>query len=408
MDGVSSELLVIKTFGGFSVSADGQEISDSSSRASQVWKLFKYLITHRVAPISTDKLIDLMWPDSEVDNPVKALYTMVYRLRTILNQNFSIKQDFILFRHNSYIWNSNASFWLDADEMEKLARQAEEPELTPSERIALYRQAFELYQGDYLSESRAEGWIFSATSYYRKLYNSITLRLAELYASQQDYASGVVCCDHALAFDPLNENLHAALLKALVAQGLMAQALSHYEYISAVLNKELGLPPSETLRQAMSTVLTTAVDGRPSDIKMIQEMLHEDPGRAGSAFYCDLEIFKQIYRLEARSIQRTGIPAQLGLISLLTPDGDTPGDDLLAVALPLLKRAAMFGLRRGDVVAQVSKSQVLIMLPTANAENSERVMNRLKEMFYTSYRGMPIRFRSVCLEIQPSSDIPKT
>ena len=399
MDGDAGQVLLIRTFGAFSVCVNGEEISDSSPRAGQVWKLFKYLISHRVAPTSTEKLIDLMWPDSDVDNPVKALYTIIYRLRTILNQNFSCKQEFILFRHNSYIWNGEAAYWLDADEMEHLVRQAEDPALAPHERIMRYRRAFDLYQGDYLAESRAEGWVFSATNYYRKLYTSIALRLADLYTAQKDYAGVVDCCDQATEHDPLNENLHAALLRALVAQGLTAQALSHYEYITAVMHKELGSPPPETLRQAMSVVLTTTADGRPDDIKALQDIMREDLEQAGSAYFCDLEIFKNIYRLEARSIQRTGLPVALGLITLVTPEEGIPSDDVLEVAFPLLKRVAMFGLRRGDVLAPASKSQLLIMLPTANAENGERILDRLKEMFYTSYRGAPVRFRPVCTEV---------
>lgn len=406
MDGAATQVLVIRTFGAFSVCVDDKEISDNSPRAGQVWKLFKYLITHRVAPISTEKLIDLMWPDSDVDNPVKALYTIVYRLRTILNQHFIPKQDFILFRHNSYIWNGNASYWLDADEMEQLSRQAEDPMLEPHERIALYRRAFDLYQGDYLAESHGEGWVFSATNYYRKLYNSIALQLANLYAAQKDYASVVTCCDRATEHDPFNESLHAALLRALIAQGLTAQALSHYEYITAVLQKELGLSPSDMLRQAMSAVITTTADGRPGDIKALQDILREDQGQAGGAFYCDLEIFKHIYRLEARTIQRTGLPVTLGLITLTTPEGNIPPDDVLETAFPLLKRAAMFGLRRGDVVTQASKSQILVMLLAANTENSERIMSRLKDIFYTAYRGLPVRFRPVCADLTPDNSLP--
>lgn len=101
----SSQILRIETLGNFSVRVGDEMLSDSSPRAGQVWKLFKYIITNRATPIPTDKLIDLLWPEEEVDNPIKALYTLVYRLRSILNEHFDEKQEFIIFQHNSYIWN---------------------------------------------------------------------------------------------------------------------------------------------------------------------------------------------------------------------------------------------------------------------------------------------------------------
>ena len=47
----------------------------------------------------------------------------------------------------------------------------------------------------------------------------------------------------------------------------------------------------------------------------------------------------------------------------------------------LLKRSVLFGLRSGDVVTQMSPSQLLILLPGATYENCEAIIKRLKNNF---------------------------
>jgi two-component SAPR family response regulator len=386
--------LVIESLGTFSVRVGDKILSDNSPRAGQVWRLFKYIITNKSTPIPTEKLIDLLWPDGDVDNPIKALYTLVYRLRVILNERFDVKQEFIIFQHNSYIWNKNADYWFDAEEFESLFREASEPELTNRQRIDLYNRAFSLYHGDYLAESHTEGWVFPATNYYKRVYTSIIIKLSELCAEEADYNSIVKYCERAVEFDPLDENLHATLISALVSQGLVSQALAHYDYIAAMLNTELGVKPSNVLQEVYRNIHKHTVSFQVGDLASIKKELSEGT-KAKEAFFCKLDTFVHIYRLEERAIERSEAVMCLALISIVQPNNSIPGDEVLSPAFALLKRVVLFGLRRGDVVTQPSKSQLLLLLPVQAPENCEIVMSRLKDKFYSSYKGEPVRFRYV-------------
>ena len=399
-----TQTLVIETLGNFSVRVGDKILSDDSPREGQVWRLFKYIITNRAASVPTEKLIDLLWPDGSIDNPIKALYTLVYRLRSILNEHFNSKQEFIIFQHNSYIWNKNAAFWLDAEEFERLFQQANEPNLNNKTRIELFHKAFKLYGGDYLAESYSEGWVFSTTNYYKRLYTSIIMKLSELCAAENDYSSIVNYCEKAIEFDPFDENLHATLINALVSLGLLSQALAHYDYIAAILKKELGVRPGETLQTLYREIHQQAMSSSPTNMSKTLKSLGEDISSANEAFFCEMDTFKHIYRLQTRAIKRSGQSFYLALITLTTPKSDLPDEDQLAESFALLKHVVIFGLRRGDVVTQPSKSQLLVLLPAASVDICETVMNRLKEKFYSSHKGDPIRFTFVCNRIEPLED----
>jgi len=403
---ITDQTLVIETLGVFSVRVGDKFLSDNSPRAGQVWRLFKYIITNRNTPIPTEKLIDLLWPDGDVDNPIKALYTLVYRLRVLLNEHFDKKQVFITFQHNSYIWNKNSNYWLDSEVFENLYQEASEENLPGTERISIYHRAFELYHGDYLSESYSEGWVFPAANYYKRLYTSTIIKLSELCSEAGDYSSIVRYCEKAVEFDPFDENLHATLINALVSLGLVSQALAHYEYIAAMLNRELGVKPSENLQEIFRSIHINSLHFHPNDIQAIKDTLRED-GESNEAFFCEFDTFKHIYRLEVRAIQRTGSSIFLSLLSLTTPDNTVPDENVLSAAFITLKHVALFGLRRGDVVTQPSKSQLMVLLPATSVSICEMVMNRLRDRFYTQYRGTPVRLRYVCDQVDPQSAPPR-
>ncbi|WP_234379404.1 AfsR/SARP family transcriptional regulator, partial [Streptomyces caniscabiei] len=59
----------------------------------------------------------------------------------------------------------------------------------------------------------------------------------------------------ALELDPLDESLHAALVMALAAAGLQAEALAAYERVRRLLAEELGVAPGTDLTTAHTRVL---------------------------------------------------------------------------------------------------------------------------------------------------------
>ncbi len=386
----SQPFLKITTLGSFSVRCGNKILSDNSSRSGMVWKLFKFILTNRSAPIAIDKIIDTLWPDEGPEDPQKALYTLMYRLRGLLNSGFTDDCNFITFSHNCYIWNTGAPYELDVDEFDAALSKARSSECDDAQRIALCRRALELYAGDYLSESAFEGWVLPAANHYRRLYSNAVTMLTTLYAAAGDYASVIDCCEKAIAVDPFEESHHCALINALIELGRYTQAMAQYEYITGMLYRELGINPSDQLQELLRRIQRHTEDVQ-YDFSSIKGNLQEQQSQTGGAFCCDLATFREIYQLERRSLERSRASAFLVCLSVLTPQHTVPTNDTLSRAFPLLKRTAVFNLRRGDVVSQFSRSQLLMILSGTSYESCEVVVSRLIKRFETDYSGEAVR-----------------
>ncbi|MBC8532023.1 BTAD domain-containing putative transcriptional regulator [Gehongia tenuis] len=392
-------VLRIRTLGTFSVCVGNTVLSNSSPRASNVWKLFKYMLVNRSQPVSIDKLIDMLWPDGDCENPLKALYTLMYRLRSILRKGCG-DRELILFQHNSYLWNPDVPCWIDADEFASLCKGAEDQEIGIGNQIDLYREALALYTGDYLTDSAYENWVISISGYYKRMYTSAVLNLCKLYASAEDYGKIVATCERAIELNPYEETLHEMMIRALIHMDQISQGIAQYEYIAQLLYKELGVQPSEAL-QTLYRQMHHSEEDVQYDLQSVKNNLKENNDIINGALFCEIDVFRQIYRLQCRSMERSGQSIYLVLISLLGEDHRMPPSAVLNDAFAVLKRVIILGLRRGDVVSQYSKSQLVILLMNAAYEDCESVVARLSRTFRATYRKHPVQLRAVFEPLEP-------
>ena len=122
-----------------------------------------------------------------------------------------------------------------------------------------------------------------------------------------------------------------------------------------------------------------------TDLGVIMGDLKEAASRPG-AFVCEYGFFKEAYRLEARRALRSGACVHLCLITVSLPDGGVPPLKVLSATMDQLQEVLVRNLRRGDVVSKFSGAQFVILLPAANFEDSNMVMDRVVNAFYQQHR----------------------
>ena len=132
-------MLTVKTLGNFSVTVGETVVSESTSRSSKVWKIFKYLITYRHKMVPIETLIDVLWSDDEPENPQKSLYTLMSRLRKVLSVRGEDSLH-ILFTHNCYRWNPDVKMDLDVAEFEETLKRAWDSK-SDDEKLNMLRRA---------------------------------------------------------------------------------------------------------------------------------------------------------------------------------------------------------------------------------------------------------------------------
>lgn len=77
---------------------------------------------------------------------------------------------------------------------------------------------------------------------------------------------------------------------------------------------ELGVKVSDSITNLYREI-TKSVSNVEADLRIIEQQLHESEAVPG-AFFCDYEVFRNIYRIQSRSILRTGQSFMLALLTV--------------------------------------------------------------------------------------------
>ena len=233
--------LEIRMLGPFSVRADGAELTETAPRAGRMWRLLQMLAQRDGQPVSTDELVASLWSEAETDNPLSALQSLVYRLRSLLAARCGADVEFIRYANEGYSWNTAAPCFLDTRRFTQLARSAEALiSDDPARARSLYAEALGLFRGEFLAGSALDPWAVSASSYYKALHADCVGRLCELLRAQEDWETMAQIADAAISMDFYEEDFHYFFLLALARQRRYAQLKAHYEYYRLSLAHNFG------------------------------------------------------------------------------------------------------------------------------------------------------------------------
>ncbi|MEG2429668.1 MAG: transcriptional regulator, partial [Oscillospiraceae bacterium] len=182
-----------------------------------------------------------------------------------------------------------------------------------------------------------------------------------------------------------------------------AKALAHYTKISELFYSELGISVSENIKELYKEIVHS-VNKVEMDISIINDNLQEAYCENG-AYFCDYEVFKNIYRVQARSILRTEKAIQLALITLNhRPSVSEPKLNTKFV-MGKLKKTILQSLRKGDTVAAYSPVQFVILLPLTSPENCQDVTTRIQENFKRVHRKTNVTITVTSRSVTPNESL---
>lgn len=395
--------LCVTFFGGFTVSCPGgKRVVSERERASQrLWSFLEYLCAFHQNGVGQEELIGAIWEEGEeAADPVGALKTTLHRARAILEElGFPDGKQVLLYRRGRYFWAPELELCTDAEELEALytAFSAE-----PDKALSAVLEFLPRYQGDFLPNAAGAAWTLPLRTYYHTRYLRLSCgaanRLWEL--GRLDEAIGV--CRQAATLDPYDEQCQLLLMRLFHASGATQTALQHYSQLSKLYMDQLGVAPSPELVAFYQEIarIDTSVE---LDLRIIRrQLLEEEP--AGGALICEYAVFRDIYRLMARGMYRSGRVVQLCLLTVLERDGGCPEAKRSAAAMAELERTCLSRLRSEDVAARLNANQYLLLLPTASYENAERVLRRGLDAFRNTLLGRTVAVRTSLLPVLPSRE----
>jgi len=393
-------LIEITMLGGFSVKIKDRVLTDETGRTKQLWILLEYLIANRLNDISQEKLIEILWDDEECDNPSNALKNLIYRLRNMLGALSNEENyDFIVFKRNVYSWNNELPCIIDTEELEKTSKSAKTSNLSDEERLKTYLRAIDLCKGDFLPKSSMNEWVISYGTYYKNIYIDCVRGAGKLLMASNKFEDVVQICEKAAAKEPYDESIHELIINAYLLAGNRQKAAAHYEFVSELFYENLGVKLSDNIRSLMRDVMKI-ISGIEKDLDVIKEDLRESDA-VNSAYFCDYEIFKNIYRIEARMAERFG---QSVFVALLTLEpAKQAKQQAVSNAMQILKAIILGRLRKSDIVSRYSNTQYVLMLPSLTFENGQMVLNRIVQKFNEECKNSSIRLGTKLNPLSPAA-----
>ena len=255
--------ITITTFGTLQVTRDELAVTESDWHTRQARQLLKILITERPRPVSTDLLIEILWPNSTPHAAATTLRSAINALRNVLEPDRPNRAPsrYIVTQAPGYAFHLTPDIRLDVEEFERklnLAHSTADPAL----RLQLQEEAIALYADDYLVSDPYADWLQTERDRLRERFFNALLGVSELYAEGGHYADAITACRRMLARDEVRENAYQALMRYQAESGDSAGALLTYERCRTILSEELGADPSPLTQQLHQRILNGEIEPR--------------------------------------------------------------------------------------------------------------------------------------------------
>jgi DNA-binding SARP family transcriptional activator len=232
---------------------DGRTLSLGGSRARALLAL---LLLHRNEVLALDRIIDELWPGQPPKTAEQVVRVYVSQLRKSLEPGRSENSPQVLVTRGSGYLLSVGPEELDLDRFDSLRADGRRLLATGdfAQAVEAFDQALSLWSGPPLQEFEYETFAQPEIARLEELrLATFEDRFDAQLAVGQD-SELVADIEQLVAANPLRERLRAQLMLALYRSGRHANALEAYQRGRRAL-LELGLEPSETLRQLETRIL---------------------------------------------------------------------------------------------------------------------------------------------------------
>jgi DNA-binding SARP family transcriptional activator len=372
-------------------------------RSEMVTKLLAYILVNSSKAISVQELIDVLWVDDEVNNPVGALKNLVYRLRNVIKECLG-EDSFIISSRGNYGWNNDIPMVLDIEQVEELYHKSKQTLTSKKNKKVYLQQVVSGYKSGIFKAIVAEHWAIRVETYYRKLYLNAVEDLIKIYEEAKDYSGILNLVNHVISVEPLEENLYYYKVKAMLKLQKRTDAYECYKESKAYLCEKLGIVSPKKL-ESIYAEFPKKMQSKNSSIEDIDIEMNRKTDRDNKTFMCDYNVvFREIYRLEQRRIRRLGISEYMVLFTVNQGSGALRGDkvaELLSKAAVILGDAIETSLRSGDIASRCSELQYVALLPNCPENMVSMVASRILDKYEkeVTKQNLYIKFKRAGISI---------
>ncbi len=366
-------VLYVRTFGGFSIRLNGNEIAGGDMRGNQIRMLIQMVLHFKNNGVSRDLMKSTLFEDRDIDDVSHAIRNLLYNTRKRIKAAGLPDGEYLRQDHGIYYWTNDIEVVEDADQFEKKYKDALEEE-DESKRSKLFQECVMMYSGRFLAGQDDAVWVFREAERYRQIFHDCVKRVAEHYRKIHRFDLMNRIADYAVSVDPFSE-WEVLKLESLTGMGRYDEAERCYNDTVDMYIDEYGNKSNEYVRGLIKK-LGAFLFYRNDTIEEIQEKLTNIDEQEHHGYFCTLPVFQELYRTVERTMERAGDKIFLMLCTIVDSKGNAmeegPKLDELS---DRLKEAIVNSVRRTDTITRYGKGQYLILLINTTEENC-RVVER--------------------------------
>lgn len=373
----------------FTIFVNERAAEHTFSRSRKGLALVQYLIVYQGQVVPRQRLLDELWADDQGVNPENALKTLISRMRTMLNGVSDGLGDCIRAERGGYRWVCPPEMKIDLYEIEDiftiLDRHKDDKQLPQ-----LCSRLMELYTGDLLRNNTQVEWALTRAVSLHNRYIATVNRYVEYLKSQKNYEEIVEVCRRAIDVDPFDDHLHMELMTGLIETKRTSEALVQYRHVVHMYYRYLGVDPSKEMREFYKKIVHAGRDIEFSLEAITEELSRSNQGEG--AYVCEYSVFKELFNLQMRNLERLGSTIFLGVVMVETGDVESMDSILQDNIMTSLRDILQENLRRGDTITRFSPTIFALLLPTVNYNTGNMVMERVKRLFYQAHPNSNISY----------------
>lgn len=386
------ETVRIQMMGEFVIYINERQADHMVNKSRKGLALIEYLIVNRGQPVSNQRLLSTFWSEESVTNPENALKTLISRVRTMLSQIYPGLGGCIVADRGAYHWECLPEMTIDLYELEDILTRL--PNMRDGERKReAYRRMMLLYRGSLLQKSEINEWVYPRATALHNQYISGVYGYIELLKQSErpeDEQEIISVCRSALECEPFDDRIHIELMRALLKNNNATEARAQFEEVMHLHYHYLNVKPSRELMEFYNEIVE-ASKNIEFNLESICRQLYQSSREQG-AFVCDFPVFKEIFNLQIRNIERLDSTMFLAVIMVSKINGEQMESIKQENVMRGLMDILRGNLRKGDVITHFSPTMVAMLLPTVDYSTGDSVMERLKQKFYQAYPNSNVLF----------------
>lgn len=392
------DTLYVQMFGNFQMSYAGKLLTRERRKDTHFTSLMQILLHYVKEGVGRDYLEEVLLGDRDIENRHQALQTIIYKAKRKLKGMGLPDVNYIIFEEGMYRWTPQIPVEEDAAVFERLYRQADEAE-DEEEKYTLCRSACYTYKGEFLSTYAGVMWAGAEARRYSEMFCSCVQQTASILRRRQDWFSLEKLGRYVTGIAPFSD-WESITMEALIKSRRYEEARQLYADTADSYLRERGIYPSGKIIKMMDE-LGKQMKHSYEVLDQIQNNLVEDAKEIKGGYQCSYPVFRSVYHIVNRMMERGGQSVYLMLCTLVDGKGNPMKEGKKLNELSVRLNEAIRGaVRHGDIINQYGNGQFLVLLINTTRENCVVIERRINQRFIVEGQrtGVQYHINSVICE----------